>query len=218
MKKAVIFDLDGVIVSTDEYHYRAWKAIADEQGIPFDRTVNERLRGVSRMNSLEIILEKASRTYTAEEKTALCDRKNALYKQLILQLTPEDILDGVMPLLAFLKENGIKTAIGSSSRNTGVILRQIGLQDTFDAVCDGNCITRSKPDPEVFLKAAEMLGAAPEDCIVFEDAFSGIAAAKAAGMTGFGVGFAAACEQADYRCKTMADETIKKEMSALCGI
>lgn len=181
--KAVIFDLDGVIVTTDECHYQAWKKIADEEGIAFSREDNERLRGVSRMASLEIVLEKAAKTYTYEEKMQLAARKNAFYVELIGRLTSDAILPGVESNLKHLKENGVRIAIGSSSRNTPIILKQIGLSDAFDAVSDGNNITRSKPDPEVFVKAADMLGVPYEECLVVEDADAGIEAGKAAGMT-----------------------------------
>ena len=180
--EAVIFDLDGVIVSTDECHYRAWKKTADEEGIYFDRKINDRLRGVSRMDSLEIVLERAERLYTDEEKVELAERKNNYYKQYIKKLTKDDILSGVNENLAELKAKGIKVAIGSSSKNTPDILKYIGLDNYFDAVSDGNNITKSKPDPEVFLKAADMLGVPYEKCLVVEDADSGIEAGKRAGM------------------------------------
>lgn len=180
--EAVIFDLDGVIVSTDECHYRAWKKTADEEGIYFDRKINDRLRGVSRMDSLEIVLERAERLYTDEEKVELAERKNNYYKEYIKKLTKDDILNGVNENLAELKANGIKVAIGSSSKNTPDILKYIGLDNYFDAVSDGNNITKSKPDPEVFLKAADMLGLPYEKCLVVEDADSGIEAGKRAGM------------------------------------
>lgn len=182
MIKAVIFDLDGVIVSTDDCHFRAWKRMADEEGIYFDREINNRLRGVSRMASLDIVLERAKREYSESEKQELAERKNEYYKELICELTPDDILPGVMDKLENLKENGIKIAIGSSSKNTPIILKQIGLDGYFDAVSDGNNITHSKPDPEVFLKAAEMLNIPPEDCMIVEDADAGIEAGKRAGM------------------------------------
>ena len=168
--EAVIFDLDGVIVSTDECHYRAWKKTADEEGIYFDRKINDRLRGVSRMDSLEIVLERAERLYTDEEKVKLAERKNNYYKEYIKKLTKDDILNGVNENLAELKAKGIKVAIGSSSKNTPDILKYIGLDNYFDAVSDGNNITKSKPDPEVFLKAADMLGVPYEKCLVVEDA------------------------------------------------
>lgn len=200
----VIFDLDGVIVSTDNCHYLAWKKMADEEGIPFDRAINERLRGVSRMESLAIILEKAEKTYTAAEKDALAARKNGYYVELIGSLTPEDMLPGAMDTLRTLREKGIKIAIGSSSRNTPIILRQIGLDTYFDAVADGNAISRSKPDPEVFLLAGSLLGIAPENCLVVEDADAGVEAALAGGMRVLGVGGAAKNLKATFAAESLA--------------
>ena len=202
MIKAVIFDLDGVIVSTDDCHYRAWKKMADEEGIYFDREINNRLRGVSRMASLEIVLEKANREYSEKEKQEMAERKNNYYKELICELTPNDILPGAIETLEQLKENGIKIAIGSSSKNTPIILKQIGLDNYFDAVSDGNNITHSKPDPEVFLKAAEMLGIAPEDCMIVEDADAGIEAGKRADMKTLAVQGA---NGADFKAKNLAE-------------
>ncbi len=186
--KAFIFDLDGVIVSTDEYHYQAWKQIADKEDIHFDREVNHRLRGVSRMESLEILLELSQRTYNDDEKAALAENKNNLYRQLLENITPKDILPGVMGILDGLKLWGIKIAIGSSSKNSPMILERIGLADFFDATVDGNDISNSKPDPEVFLKAAERLGVPPSECVVIEDAPAGVEAAVAAGMKFIAVG------------------------------
>ena len=203
MKGAVIFDLDGVIVSTDDCHYRAWQQLADEEGIYFDAEINQRLRGVSRMDSLEIILERADRNYTNEEKKVLADRKNAYYRELIQALTPDNILPGVGPILAGLKEHGIKIAVGSSSKNTPLILNRIGLKDYFDAVADGNDLSKSKPDPEVFLLAAERLGVPPEHCVVVEDADAGVEAALAAGMRVLGVGAAAANLRATLRADSL---------------
>ncbi len=199
----VIFDLDGVIVSTDNCHYQAWKRMADEEGIPFDRKINERLRGVSRMESLAIILEKAVKEYTEEEKQAMAARKNGYYVELIGSLTDNDILPGAMDTLKRLKEKNIKIAIGSSSRNTPIILRQIGLTDTFDAVADGNAIRNSKPDPEVFLLAAKLLKLDPANCLVVEDADAGVQAALAGGMRVLGVGSASANPTATFRSENL---------------
>ena len=200
----VIFDLDGVIVSTDNCHYLAWKKMADEEGIPFDRTINERLRGVSRMESLSIILEKATKEYTDAEKEAMAARKNGYYVELIGSLTPDDMLAGAMDTLHMLKEKGIRIAIGSSSRNTPIILRQIQLDNAFDAVADGNAITRSKPDPEVFLLAAKLLGLPAENCLVVEDADAGVEAALAGGMRVLGVGGAAQNPNATFAAASLA--------------
>lgn len=202
--KAVIFDLDGVIVSTDECHYKAWKQMADEEGIYFDRSINERLRGVSRMESLEIILEKSSKLYDEHQKLELADRKNNYYRELIQRLTPNDILPGVSKLISELKSLGIKVAIGSSSKNTPIILERIGLLNSFDVVVDGNNIIRSKPDPEVFLKAALLLGIPPEDCLVVEDADSGVEAAISAGMKVLGVGAASENKSATFRAADLS--------------
>lgn len=202
--KAVIFDLDGVIVSTDDYHYRAWKFMANEEGIYFDRTINERLRGVSRMESLEIIMEKANKEYTNQEKIEMAEKKNSLYRELLNELTPKDILPGVMKVLENLKECRIKIAIGSSSKNTPMILEKIGLKDYFDAVADGNEIKNSKPDPEVFLLAAKKLEVAPEECLVVEDADAGVEAALAGGMKVVGVGAGENNESADYKVKDLS--------------
>ena len=180
--KGIIFDLDGVICSTDEYHYLAWKALADRLGIPFDRERNNLLRGVSRMASLDIILEKSDKTYSDEEKRAFAEEKNDMYRQLLGRMSSADLPDGVRSTLDTLRNAGLRLAIGSSSKNTPYILERIGLGDYFDAVADGNCITRSKPDPEVFLKAAEMLRLSPSECIVVEDAHAGVEAAVAGGF------------------------------------
>lgn len=207
--KAVIFDLDGVVVSTDDYHYRAWKAMADGEGIYFDREINERLRGVSRMESLEIILEKAEKQYTDQEKNQMAEKKNSLYRELLNELTPKDILPGVMKVLEELKENKIKIAIGSSSKNTPMILEKIGLINYFDAVADGNEIKNSKPDPEVFLLAANKLGIAPEDSLVVEDADAGVEAALAGSMKVLAVGYASSNPKADYKFKDLSLVDIK---------
>ncbi len=188
MIRGVIFDLDGVLVTTDELHYQAWKQVADQESIHFDRTINHRLRGVSRMESLEIILERAGREYSPEQKLAMANRKNNLYRELLQTLTPADILPGVNTVLAELRRRGIKMAIASSSKNTPLILSRVGLKDAFDAVADGNDITHSKPHPEVFLLAAQRLGLPPADCLVVEDAVAGIEAGRRAGMAVLGIG------------------------------
>lgn len=205
MIKAVIFDLDGVIVSTDECHYMAWKKMSDEEGIYFDKEINNRLRGVSRMASLDIILEKSEKDYTDDEKNEMAERKNNYYKDFIKKLTPNDILPGVMNSLEELKQKNIKIAIGSSSKNTPIILKQIGLDSYFDAVSDGNNITHSKPDPEVFVKAAQMLNIEPEFCMIVEDADSGIEAGKRAGMRTLAVNDAM---DADFETKNLSEKTV----------
>lgn len=200
---AIIFDLDGVICYTDEYHYRAWKAIADNNGIPFDRTINNRLRGVSRMASLEIILEKSACPFSNAEKEALAAQKNEIYKQLLSEMTPDDLPKEVKRTLDTLREKQYLLAIGSSSKNAPFILQQIGLGGYFDAVSDGNNITHSKPDPEVFLKAAQMLNVAPSRCLVVEDAVSGAQAAHAGGMKAACVGDAAKEGAGDWNLRSI---------------
>jgi beta-phosphoglucomutase len=189
-KKAVIFDLDGVIVTTDEFHYQAWKQISEEENLHFNREINEKLRGVSRGESLKIILKFSKKDYSEHEQEQLTERKNDMYKKLLATISSKDILPGVYPLITKLKEHGVKIAIGSSSKNAKYILEKIGLLNLFDAVADGTDIKRSKPDPEVFLLAAERLGINVGDCVVIEDAEAGIDAALAAGMKAVGVGSA----------------------------
>lgn len=187
--RALIFDLDGVLVFTDEYHYQAWKKLADRLGIYFDEKINNRLRGVSRMDSLEIILERYDGpALSLEEKARLTDEKNETYRSLLERMTPDSVTPDVRSTLAELRRRGYKLAVGSSSKNAKTILARTALTDAFDAVSDGTNITRSKPDPEVFLKAAEFLGIPPENCAVIEDAEAGIDAAAAGGMLPVGIG------------------------------
>ncbi len=188
MYNAIIFDLDGVICFTDKYHYQAWKQLADRLGIYFDEEINNRLRGVSRMESLEIILERSDKTYTQEEKNAFAEEKNEVYKELLKQMTPADLSPVVKNTLDELRKRGLKLAIGSSSKNTRTILSQIGLGDFFDEISDGTNITNSKPDPEVFLKAAQFVSEKPEHCLVVEDAEAGIEAAYRGGFHSAGLG------------------------------
>lgn len=203
--QGMLFDLDGVIVTTDEYHYRGWQQLADEEGIYFDRTINERLRGVSRMASLEILLEKASRSYTEAEKAALADRKNGYYREHISRLSTQDLLPGALAFMERCREEGIRMAIGSSSRNARTILQQVGLAEAFDAVVDGNDIRRSKPDPEVFTLGAERLGLPAAACLVIEDADAGVDAGLAGGMDVLGVGFAQNHPQATWRAADLQE-------------
>lgn len=188
MIKAIIFDLDGVLVSTDELHYRAWKALAGRLGVPFDRAKNDRCRGISRMASLDIVLEDAPTAYTQAEREAFAAKKNETYRAMLASLTPADTLEGVLPTLAELRRRGYRLALASVSKNAPLILERTGLDRYLDAVADGNCITRSKPDPEVFLRAAEKLGMACESCAAMDDALAGIEAGRAAGMLTIGFG------------------------------
>jgi beta-phosphoglucomutase len=187
--KACIFDLDGVIVDTAKYHYQAWKNIANELGFEFTETHNERLKGVSRMRSLDILLEVGGIHHlTQEQKEDLAFRKNEEYKGLINQMTPDEILPGVVEFLTSLRHEGFSIALGSASKNTPTILNRVQLTSYFDVVVDGNSVSTAKPDPEVFLTGAQKLGVEAKYCCVFEDAQAGIEAANRAGMFCIGVG------------------------------
>lgn len=180
--KGIIFDLDGVLCSTDEYHYLAWKALAERLGIPFDREKNRRLRGISRQESLNILLEGSGISCTEERKKALAEEKNAMYRQMLAEMSPADLSRRVKTTLEELRKRGLKLAVGSSSKNTAFILERVGLGSFFDAVADGSCIRHAKPDPEVFLMAADRLGLTPRECLVVEDAPAGVQAAAAGGF------------------------------------
>lgn len=204
--RAVIFDLDGVLCHTDKYHYLAWKQIADRLGIYFDEQINNRLRGVSRMESLNIILEKYTGPLLSnEDKERLASEKNETYRKLLMQMSPKDLGPNVLSTLERLRKGGLKLAIGSSSKNAPLILERLGLKHYFDAVSDGNNIQYSKPHPQVFLMAAEYLGLKPQDCLVVEDAKAGIRAAAAAGMDSAAMGDAAGYELATYSLKDIAE-------------
>lgn len=188
MKKGVVFDLDGVLTFTDEYHYQAWKELADEEGIEFNRTINNRLRGISRMASLDIILEKAKKPYSDEEKLAMATKKNNRYIDLLDQLSPKDASDDVRYTLETLKKKGVRLAVGSSSKNTMKILTRTNLLSYFDEIADGTMISHSKPNPEVFLLGAKKLGLEPSECFVVEDAKAGIQAGHDGGFQTIGIG------------------------------
>ena len=188
MIKACIFDLDGVIVDTAKYHFIAWRRLANHLGSDFTEEENEKLKGVSRMDSLNLILNWGGIQKTEKEKKELAELKNGWYREYILQMDPSEILDGVLPFLGHLDEQGIRMAVGSSSKNAGTILDQVGLTHRFEAIIDGTKITRSKPNPQVFEMGAEAMGVSPSECIVFEDAEKGIDAAIAGGFFAVGVG------------------------------
>ena len=204
MIQAVIFDLDGVIVSTDEFHFLAWQQLAQEMGIPFSREDNEKLKGVSRMESLEIILQGSPKTFTDRTKEQMAERKNSFYRDMLKKLTPADVLPGVLQFLQDLRARKIRAAIGSSSKNAVPILGAIGLADAFAAVADGTKIKNSKPHPEVFLLAASLLCLKPQDCLVVEDAEAGVEAGLAAGMKVLAVGSASALPKATYRAADLS--------------
>jgi beta-phosphoglucomutase len=197
MIKACIFDLDGVLVDTAKYHFIAWKKLADELGIGFTEHDNEKLKGVSRMDSLDIILTLGNVTLSHEEKEKLADRKNKWFVDYVNKMTPEEVFPGVVELLSSLQKNGINVGLASSSKNAPAVLQLLNINHLFEAVVDGTMVRNAKPDPEIFLLAAEKLKVAPADCIVFEDAEAGVEAAKRAGMKCVGIGSPKMLHQAD---------------------
>lgn len=213
--EAVIFDLDGVIVDTAEQHYQAWKMLADELGIDFDREINERLKGVSRMASLDIILERSEKQYSAEEKEAMAARKNGYYVELIERITPEDLLPGIQELLKGLKERGIKVALASASKNAPKVIERLRVGEYFDVIVDVATLAKGKPDPEIFLRAAELLDVPRDNCIGVEDAEAGIRAIKAAGMFAVGVGSPEQMHAADLRLDNTAQLSVERLTAAL---
>lgn len=199
MLKGIIFDLDGVLTDTAEFHYRAWKELGEKLGISFDRNFNENLKGISRMDSLERILEYGGKAeaFTAEEKAAFAEEKNNRYKELIKKITPKDILPGMKNFIADCQSRHLRLALASASKNAPVILEQLGLENAFDSIVDPATLQKGKPDPEIFLKGAELLGMRPEECAGIEDAEAGIEAIHAAGMLSVGVGSPQSMKQAD---------------------
>ncbi|MFC5477656.1 beta-phosphoglucomutase [Massilia suwonensis] len=195
--KAVIFDLDGVITDTAHYHYLAWKALAESEGVHFDHAFNENLKGVDRMGSLNLILAGSPKSYTMEEKLALADRKNRQYVELIATMSAADLLPGALDALAAVRAAGLKIGLASVSKNAFTVLDRLGIRDRFDYVVDAALIANSKPHPEIFLNAAASLGVAPEDCLGVEDAVAGVASIKSAGMYALGIGSPEVLTQAD---------------------
>lgn len=188
MLQAVIFDLDGVIVDTAHYHFVAWQRLAKELGVSFTEKDNERLKGVSRMRSLEIILEIGGVTLSDEKKEELATKKNSWFVDYIEAIKPDEVFPGVPHMLQQLRKQNYKVALASSSKNAETVLRLLQISDLFDVMVDGTMITHSKPDPEIFLLAAKKLNIQPQHCVVFEDAEAGVEAALAAGMKCVGVG------------------------------
>lgn len=204
--RAVLFDLDGVLCRTDRYHFQSWKTIADALHIPFDENVNDLLRGIGRMESLDLILRGyRGRPLTREERETLASEKNRLYRGLLEEMGPEDISPGAADLLNWLRERGVAMAVASSSQNARTIIGRLGIGAYFDAVVDGNRVARSKPDPEVFLLAAKELGLPPDGCLVVEDAESGVRAAAAGGFACAGIGAAAQVDGVAYPLKCLGD-------------
>ena len=206
--KAVIFDLDGVITDTSEYHYRAWKRLADEEGIPFNRDDNDKLRGVSRSECLKILLN--GKQISAKQFQKMMDRKNEYYVELLRQMTSENILPGAKELVLGLKKRGIKTAIASVSKNTRTVLQGTGIENLFNIIVDGYSVKNTKPAPDLFLFAAKELGVKPEDCAVVEDAEAGIDAALAGNMLSIGIGPEERVGKARYRFEKIGDITLTK--------
>ena len=211
--KACLFDLDGVIVDTAIYHFQAWRRLANELGFDFTEHQNEQLKGISRMESLDLILGWGNVTLTEEEKQDWATRKNEWYLELVKEMTPKEILIGVEDFLILLRENNIKIALGSASKNSKLILERIRMLSYFDAIIDGNNITKGKPNPEVFLLGAEATNCKPEECVVFEDALAGVQAGKAGGMKVVGVGSPEILTEADIVIATFEEMTIQKLMS-----
>lgn len=208
--KACIFDLDGVVVDTAKYHYVAWKELANELGFEFTEEHNERLKGVSRMRSLDILLEIGDIQISDEKKEEMATRKNDHYVSLITKMTPDEILPGVETFFKSIQKAGLKIALGSASKNAPTILKQINMEHYFDAIVDGNSISKAKPDPEVFLRGAQLLEVTPDQCVVFEDAQAGVEAAKAGGMFCIGVGEESVLDQANFVIKSFNEMTLDR--------
>jgi len=207
--KACLFDLDGVIVDTAVYHYKAWKQLANSLGFDFTEHQNEQLKGVSRVRSLELILGWGGVTKTAEEQEILATQKNTQYVEMISHMKPDEILPGAKQFVEACRRAGLKTALGSASKNSMMILEKIGMVDLFDAIIDGNKVSKAKPDPEVFLKGAEAVGVQPDECVVFEDAIAGIEAAIAGGMKSVGIGSPELLGRADLVVSGLSEMTLK---------
>lgn len=207
-KKAFIFDLDGVIVDTAKYHYLAWRELALQLGFDFTMEQNERLKGVSRVRSLEILLDLGKVHLEEDQKSKYLKEKNEQYLQYIAKMDHSEILPGIDDLLHYLKLNKVPFSLGSASKNARLILETLDLIDLFDAIVDGNDVSTAKPDPEVFLIAAQKLGVQPEDCIVIEDAQAGIEAANKAGMISIGIGDAGVLHEADFKLNNTSELTI----------
>jgi len=217
MIQAFIFDLDGVLTDTAEYHFLAWQQLANQLGIEFNRADNELLKGVDRMGSLELILQLGQKQLSQDEKLMLAEQKNAEYLKLVESMSPADLFPGVLPLFSSLKAAGVKTALASASKNAALVLQKLCIQDLFDYVADSNLIKNGKPDPEIFLTCAQALGVAPERCIGVEDAPAGVTAIKAAGMYALGIGEEQALTQADLVIPAISalDQTLLTKLLTL---
>jgi beta-phosphoglucomutase len=207
--KACLFDLDGVLVDTAVYHYQAWKRLANTMGFDFTEEQNEQLKGVSRVESLNKILAWGGVEKTDAEKEELATLKNSWYVEMITKMTPAEVLPGTVDFLTEIHQAGYKLALGSASKNSGIILERTHLAHFFDEIVDGNMVTKSKPDPEVFLKGAELLGFEPAACVVFEDAVAGVEAAKRGGMKAIGIGDKSVLADADIVVSGLDKLTVK---------
>jgi beta-phosphoglucomutase len=214
---ACIFDLDGVLVDTAVYHFKAWKQLANSLGFDFTEAQNEHLKGVNRMRSLDMILDWGGVEKSAAEKEALAATKNAWYVEMINKMTPAEVLPGTIPLLEDLKEQGFKIALGSASKNSSIILERTQITHFFDAIVDGNVVSASKPDPEVFTKAAAMVGIAVGQCVVFEDAQAGVEAALAGEMKVVAVGTPENLKGADRYVANLSQITVEEIKSLIKG-
>lgn len=208
MIKGFIFDLDGVITDTAELHYQAWKKLADDMDWHFDREVNEKLRGVSRMDSINIIKDHNNATVEESKLAELAAMKNDIYVASLDSMTPDDYLPGAKELLTHLRQEGFKVALGSASKNSSKVLKQLDAHKYFDIIGDGNSVAKSKPEPDIFLFGAERLELQPNECIVYEDAESGVYAAKAGGFHSVGIGPKERVGHADVRFDSMKEATL----------
>jgi len=215
MLKACLFDLDGVIVDTARYHYVAWREIAEELGFVFTEEDNEKLKGVSRIRSLEILLEIGGISLDDESKTLLAQKKNSLYLQYVLKMRPDEVLPGAREFLTDCRNNNLGIGLGSASKNATTILNLLQITHLFDAIIDGNKVTKAKPDPEVFLTGARELGVLPQNCVVFEDAEAGIEAAIAANMFSVGIGNPVILKKADFVASGLKNLSVKTLIAKL---
>ncbi|MDZ7671538.1 MAG: beta-phosphoglucomutase [Halanaerobiales bacterium] len=211
--KGIIFDLDGVITDTAEYHYLGWQQLADEEGLEFDRKFNEKFRGVSRMKCLDMLLGKNNKTVTSKQRKELADRKNKYYQKYLENITKDNLLEGIEDILNTVKKEGYKMAIASASKNTKTVVKKLNIRDMFDTISDGYSVKNTKPAPDLFLHTADKLGLKPEECVVFEDAKAGIDAALAADMIAVGIGPKNRVGHAHYRFDTVKDIDLKKILS-----
>jgi len=208
--RGLIFDLDGIITDTAEYHYLGWKQLAEEEGMEFDREFNEKFRGVSRLECLDLLLEKNNRGVTPEKRKRMAERKNNYYNDYLKTIDRNNLLDGILDILQRSKKAGYKMAIASASKNTKTVIKKLDIADIFDVISDGYSVKKNKPAPDLFLHTAKKLNLRPEECVVFEDAKAGIDAALAADMIAVGIGPESRVGHADYRFDSVKDINLTK--------